>query len=637
MFIRRIWAFLGVFWAGVLGAGLVWAQGVALLPGQGVTFYQLSYPAVSGGAASATGLLELELYRLRQLAALEAGYLNVATPAGWVVRNLPIQNETHFPYATLSRAFNLGVSAGTVVSSSLAEVRFSADPVTSFNVTPATSYSVVAKDIVQGGAPYSGSAAVPPPPQDLGFPSITLSSRAAGSSRLAVQMDHPNVEAAINQCMPMSVANSLQYLKDKTGLPVPHEHKPGLKGDNSLVGQLDTAMDRPVTDRQHGSGTWGLTGKLKYLAENGLANRVQTQHWGVGGDAEPNNTNVSVTSGNVTARSTGRGSLNFDQIFTALQEDQDCEMVYSWPGGAHAVDLVAAGEDNGKRWVTHASDLNQADDSKGAGASGFMQEELSDTWGINKSNATVVQVICQKALPPPTTVTVTETIDPAGHSCCVDRPPSQWLITRSGNQLSLAAATGSASWLPVSGSIGSDGSFNLSGLFTVAGFSNVNTSFTGSLQGGNMTATVVIGTRGELFGTPITYKLSGQGTAAPIRPAVRVDGFRHQVASDQAALRRLSVSLDPGDQVGQPAEYWVVAQAGGQLYSLNSQLQWTPGLTPYYAGPLAQVSYLPLPHTVLPAEIPQGSYTLYFGVDTRVNGSLDLDALSYDQLSWTVR
>jgi len=39
----------------------------------------------------------------------------------------------------------------------------------------------------------------------------------------------------------------------------------------------------------------------------------------------------------------------------------------------------------------------------------------------------------------------------------------------------------------------------------------------------------------------------------------------------------------------------------------------------------------------LPSEIPKGSYTLYFGVDTRVNGSLDLDALTYDQLIWTVR
>lgn len=616
-------------------ATALFAQVIPLGPEHGISLHQLNYPGLQNGAHTATGAIDIDLLRLRQSTGLESGYFNLATATGWVVRNIPIPSEAAYPYARLSRHFRLEVNAGTALTTLQASANLSRDPLDSYTATPSTAYPVAAREIVIGGVgdtPNTSAPPVPAAPLPGTEPTAVLP-----ADKLIVQLDHPNLEAALNQCMPMSVANSLQYLKNRTGLPVPHEHKAGLRGDDSLVGQLDTAMDRPATSRQSGSGTWGLVGKLKYLARNGLAERVETSHWGTGDAAEPSNTQVSVTEGGVTARSTGRGALNFPQILAALEQGDDCEMVYAWPGGAHAVDLVAAGIDRGKQWLTHASDVNQASDTEGAGPAGFVQEELGTDWKLNPTGAQVVQVICQKALPAKAGVTVIETMDPAGHSCCVEPPPAHWWFDANATTVTATNAQGSTAWLPLTGTVDANGSFTLNGTGTVAGFTGVKSQMTGTLGANPFTATITVGTQGELYGQPIAWRVQVSDALTAPRPAIRINGMRQSYEAGTQELRRISLGMHAASMVGQRGDWWVVAASAQGLFSLDlGTASWKTGLQPTYSGALQSFDYLPLPYE-LTNGLPPGSYQFYFGFDSVPNGNLDAAALVVDRVDLSVR
>lgn len=610
------------------------ALAVDIAASDGVVFSQVSYPDLANGTNTAIGLLEVDLNQLRQNTGSSQGYVNVSGANGWVVKNLPILTETEYPYSRISVEIDLGVQNGTAVTQGQYAIQLSDTAVTTFSATPSVTFTLTTTDVSIGGVPSVDTTPAPPTPPNLN--DILFGNQSWNET--ITQFDHPNVEAAINQCMPMSVANSLQYLSDSQGLVLAHEHRAGLKGDDSLVGMLDTAMDRPVTDRLNGSGTWGLQGKLKYIAENNLGDRLEVTHWGVGG-SDSGASDVSVTAGGVTATSTGMGaSIDFDQVFASLQEDQDCEAVYAWPGGAHAVDIVAAGRTHGDPWIVHASDMDQNSDTAGAGPTGLRFEYLNDpdedgSYNLSGTNRELVQVICEKYIPPPPTVTVTGLDDPAGHSCCVDAPPATVAIAISGSTISI---TGSgASWLPMTGTIDGSGNFNLTSSSTVAGFSNVDSSFVGQRSGGTYTGTITIGTQNELYGVPIAYDVTVSDSAnASAAPAVRANGFRNAVQLPTSEPTRLSISLGSGANIGQNGDWWMVAAASSGIYSLNlGTMQWQSGLAPTYAGPLMAFSYLAFPMEL--GGLPAGQYDIYFGYDENQNGSLDFESLHYDVVRMT--
>lgn len=604
-----------------LASGSLW--GLDLAPGQGVSFTQVSYPGVTGGSNTSIGVIEVDLNVLRNKTGLLAGYLNVATAKGWVVRNLPVIAENLYPYSGINTAFDLGIQAGTAASQLTAALQYTDTLVTSFSAAPGTVFSVAARAWSMGGAGVgAGGPLAPPTLNDVLFGN-------PADNDTITQFDHPNAEAAKDQCMPMSVANSLQYLKDTQGLQLPHEHKMGLN-DNSLVGQLEQAMGRAATTRRSGSGTWGLQGKLKYLAANNLDARISTTHWGVGGP-DSGASNVSMASGGVTATSTGKGaSVNFDQVLAALKEGQDCELIVAWGGGgAHAVDLVGAGKFRGQPWIMEASDVDQDSDSLGAGPAGMNFHYLSGPdasgqYSFGGTNDKVVQVICEKYVPPPATETITELIDPAGHSPFVTAPPSTVTVTVTGTTISLS---GSASWMPLTGTISASGAFNLTGSGTAAGFSNVSSSFVGTATSTGYTGTITVGTKGELYGVPISWKVTISNAAATAMPAVRMNGFRHDFSALAPDLLRLSVSMKAGAQAGKSVDWWLVAVGpSGVLHFNLATMSWQSGLAPTYTGPLGDLPFFALPYS----SFPKGTYDVYFGFDTIPNGSLDVQAITYD-------
>jgi len=174
--------------------------------------------------------------------------------------------------------------------------------------------------------------------------------------------------------MPMAIANSLQFLENTTDLDLPQSHVPGLapngNSDGTLVGDVEAETTRAssVTSRtnQGATGTWGLNGKLKFLAKNGLHDDIQTRHFGQSGGSP----NGDFTTGDVTESANGNTArsqpfgktVSIADLINSLRDGQDCEVVYTYPSGAaHAVDLVAAGISGGLPWTVTSSDLRQTD------------------------------------------------------------------------------------------------------------------------------------------------------------------------------------------------------------------------------------------------------------------------------------
>lgn len=610
------------------GQGLAPAATVA--PGPTLRFFQEDHVLASGATArTAIGTLRVDLVRLRQSSGLASGFINVATPQGWVVRNLAVLPEDRFPYTKLSASFDLGVPAGASVSTLNAAVDYSATPMLAFAGTQAT-HGIGLLTVRQGGDDLVvDGAPAPPNAAAAGVPA------GADSAVLASQPDHPNLETAQNQCVPMAVANSLQFLSNTKGLSLPHVHKMGLRGDDSLVGQLDVLMERPAVDRRNGSGTnaqKALEGKLKYLAQSKLNGKVTVRHWGEppGGDASVTVDGVTMTSPRQSTR------FDFDAVAQAMAEGDNCELTFRWNGGGHAVDLVAAGRIGGRPWIVHASDVDQSSDAKGAGNQGLRFETVGDadaagTRFLSGSNRYVAYVICEKVVAPVSTVTIVEIFDPARHLMFVGPPPSTADIVVNGGNMTVS---GSSTYMPFAGTIDAMGNFSLASMRSVAGRPSVRSTFIGKRVGDGYDGQVVIGTNGELNGVPLTYTWRIAPPPSKPQPAMRVNGLRQVAAGDAADPLQISVSLKAGPAFGTVADWWLVASANGQLYHYDlATSSWVPGLAPTHTGALFDLSYFALPRL---EGLPPGTYTFYFGYDTAPNGQLDIDKAVYESTVLTI-
>jgi len=190
------------------------------------------------------------------------------------------------------------------------------------------------------------------------------------------QKGHPNVQTALNQCAPAAVANSLDWLKDTQGLPITDPDGPGLKGDATKIGKLDTAMDRDVTDclpdpdpipvrtaRQKGCGVWPLDGKLKYISDNKLDLKVHHQGDEFAADKGtiPLDGTKDITLHGVTSRGAG-ATATWAFICGELQRNEDVELdIHFDGGGRHYVNVIGCGMILGVPYIKHISDHAQTD------------------------------------------------------------------------------------------------------------------------------------------------------------------------------------------------------------------------------------------------------------------------------------
>jgi len=95
----------------------------------------------------------------------------------------------------------------------------------------------------------------------------------------------------------------------------------------------------------------------------------------------------------------------------------------------------------------------------------------------------------------------------------------------------------------------------------------------------------------------------------------------------------LYLQLIAGSKIEYNADWWVVAATpSGHWYYYVYPNQWIDGgtdltqLSPAYQGQLFDLAAFELVNT---SNVPSGTYTVYFGVDTKMNGLLDFDYLDY--------
>ncbi|MDA0207530.1 MAG: hypothetical protein O3A53_13625 [Acidobacteria bacterium] len=189
------------------------------------------------------------------------------------------------------------------------------------------------------------------------------------------------------------MANSLQYLEARYGLPVPNDHVIGLMGDGSLVGEMDMRSGRPVTDRRTGSGTpfrAMMRGKMEYLDDHDLEDGVVMRHQGRGYGSQPlEDGDFTIgTVFEVTSKDDGP-KVTWQWICDQIKAGEDVELSYAWEdasgdiAGGHAVRAYGCGKTNGRPWVRYLHDRDQNDDSAGLETVRVYTEDLDDDGTVN--------------------------------------------------------------------------------------------------------------------------------------------------------------------------------------------------------------------------------------------------------------
>jgi hypothetical protein len=349
----------------------------------GLIFSYMDFMLIEeGSSASGWGHLEVDIDVLTSHFQLDEGYLNVYSDDGWVIANMFINQVEGMD--TLSTYFRLmGIRGGPGTKDTFtAHVDFNAEPVSSFGDGDRTEYELYTVYYLAEGVSSERRLEVSFPPEVWEY--IPYESTWDFTKPLGFR---ENVQCAFMQCVPMAVANSLQYLENNyPSITIPHNHVMGFLGDNSLVGKLDTAMGRVAasrTDPAAGGCNFPMMfdGKFKYLKDNGLENKLVHKfqgigHWGI-------TTPGDYTSSGITAKdeSVG-GKVTFQWIEQQLRDCEDVEIAIKWGGGGgHMVRIFGCGRTNGKPYLRAVNDANQFNDAAGLETPQVYVEDLDgDGW-----------------------------------------------------------------------------------------------------------------------------------------------------------------------------------------------------------------------------------------------------------------
>lgn len=339
----------------------------------GIYFYQVDYKwTYSTFINSDTGLIIVNIDELKTATGLESGYVNVYTMEGWVVNNLAIiQDSTTniYPYPTIGTYFDLGQNGD--VTSIGAYIEYTAEPYVSFVYSAALPPYPVEDTVLnaQGGEEgMTTRPAKPPNPDTLPGPGGNFNP--LGLNVHCVQKEHPNVETANNQCVPMAYANNLQYLEDWFGTYIQQDHILGLGLDGSLVGTLEHYMGREFIDRAHGNCTSynkSIIGLVNYTWTSSVTG-IDIRHQGRMGNQD------IVHDDDPSYVSYGQGlDIKFDFIFEEICMGSAVELAWRKPTSGHMVQIVAAGYICDVPYVIYLDDFQQI----------AWDEPGGDGWGTN--------------------------------------------------------------------------------------------------------------------------------------------------------------------------------------------------------------------------------------------------------------
>jgi hypothetical protein len=353
--------------------GAIPAAAVTVVPGQGVSLDQIDFTFTGATLLnSSSGEIVVDVAVLKAQTGLSSGFVNVTTSLGWVVQNLPV--FPGYPYPSISTSFSLCSVAGANVTSLQAHVEYLPAPVTSFAGGALTAFPVGNVEFNAEGEGGAAAAIAPPPPPGA------VSFQAGGLVEHRFQPGHPALQTAHNQSIPAAIATSLQWLENTYGTKVPQPNNPGLgtdanhdgrADDGTLVGQLDVEVGRPFVSRTNGSAAGtadGLSGKLRYVGRNGLANALLVKHMGDLGGGPVSETVPGPDGNNVTVTSTGLGAMvTAAALLQEIRSGEDVELGFLYVnGGGHRVEVVGAGRILGVPWVAYQSDSKQSNTDNAA-------------------------------------------------------------------------------------------------------------------------------------------------------------------------------------------------------------------------------------------------------------------------------
>ncbi len=123
-------------------------------------------------------------------------------------------------------------------------------------------------------------------------------------------------------------------------------------------------------------------------------------------------------------------------------------------------------------------------------------------------------------------------------------------------------------------------------------------------------------------------------------PDIKANGSDGEITVTTSDPLTITVELDAGVHSGENADWWAVDDTTLPVrwyyYNYDEKTgggSWLPGFGVAYQGPLGNLS----PYVVWNSPLPQGTYKIYFGVDTNMNGSLDMGQFYYDRVVVTVK
>lgn len=240
-------------------------------------------------------------------------------------------------------------------------------------------------------------------------------------------------------------------------------------------------------------------------------------------------------------------------------------------------------------------------------------------------------------------VWITDTLDPAGHTCCVSPPVEKVGLYYSDGGMEIAAALKGIDpkWLKFS-SIAVDDSLAFVGenSTTVAGFTGVTSTISGVIEAGKITAKVTIGSKGKLpTGQPIVYDLCltpthgdklfiTEGDLPSLDLKVTTDAGVNILDRGirEGSLLNLGLTIDTEGLAG-PADWWILMADGAQLSSFDlSASAFKLGIEPTFQGDLSDLATAA--HWLLDVPPPSKDFIIVFGVDRNRNGQLDVESLS---------
>jgi hypothetical protein len=128
------------------------------------------------------------------------------------------------------------------------------------------------------------------------------------------------------------------------------------------------------------------------------------------------------------------------------------------------------------------------------------------------------------------------------------------------------------------------------------------------------------------------YSHAGATSAVP---DIKLNGMDGEVTISSGSTLFTTIQLDAGDQIGEMAEWWIIAETPMGWYYYEYPDGWNfsedgmEGLMPAYQRALFNMTE-PL-EVLRMTGLPAGAYGFYFGVDTTVDGLMDLETMFYDQ------